>query len=128
MKSPKFTYACPRSVEEALALLAHGGDEAKILVGGQSLVPLLNLRTAQVSPLVDVNRLSELSFIKRENGALRVGAPTRHRQFEISEDARAYRLLGGLLLRLGIWQFGTAERLVAVWCTPIPQPNGHWLQ
>jgi aerobic carbon-monoxide dehydrogenase medium subunit len=88
MKSPKFTYACPRSVEEALALLAHGGDEAKILVGGQSLVPLLNLRTAQVSALVDVNRLSELSFIKRENGALRVGALTRHRQLEISEDAR----------------------------------------
>ena len=51
-------------------------------------MPLLNLRMAQVSALVDVNRLSELSFIKRENGALRVGALTRHRQLEISEDAR----------------------------------------
>ena len=88
MKPPKFTYACPRSVEEALALLAHGGDDAKILAGGQSLVPLLNLRMAQVSALGDVNRLSELSFIKRENGALRVGALTRHRELEISENAR----------------------------------------
>ena len=46
MKPPPFTYACPRSVDEALALLAQAGDEAKLLAGGQSLVPLLNLRMA----------------------------------------------------------------------------------
>lgn len=89
MKPSKFIYACPRSVEEALALLAQGGEGAKLLAGGQSLVPLLNLRMAQVSALIDVNRLADLSFIKREDGVLRVGALTRHRQLEVSEEARA---------------------------------------
>jgi len=57
MKPAKFTYACPRSVEEALALLAEGGEGAKLLAGGQSLVPLLNLRMAQVDWLIALNRL-----------------------------------------------------------------------
>ena len=89
MKPAKFTYACPRSVEEALALLAEGGEGANLLAGGQSLVPLLNLRMAQVDSLIDLNRLTDLSFIKRENGTLRVGALTRHRQLEVSDEARA---------------------------------------
>ena len=89
MKPAKFTYACPRSVEEALALLAEGGEGAKLLAGGQSLVPLLNLRMAQVDSLIDLNRLTDLSFIKCENGTLRVGALTRHRQLEVSDEARA---------------------------------------
>jgi len=89
MKPPQFTYACPQSVEEALALLAQAGEDTKLLAGGQSLVPLLNLRMAQVSALVDLNRLADLSFIKRENGTLCVGALTRHRQLEVSDEARA---------------------------------------
>jgi CO/xanthine dehydrogenase FAD-binding subunit len=93
MKPAKFTYACPRSVEEALALLAQGGEDAKLLAGGQSLVPLLNLRMAQVSALIDVNRLTELSFIKRGTDTLRVGALTRHRQLEVSDEARALQPL-----------------------------------
>jgi CO/xanthine dehydrogenase FAD-binding subunit len=89
MKPPQLTYACPRTVDDALALLAQHGEEAKVLAGGQSLVPLLNLRMANVSALVDVNRLMDLSFIRRENGTLHVGALTRHRQLEVSEEARA---------------------------------------
>jgi len=89
VKPAKFTYACPQSVEEALSLLAQGGEDTKLLAGGQSLVPLLNLRMAQVSALIDINRLTELSFITRENGTLRVGALTRHRQLEVSDEARA---------------------------------------
>jgi CO/xanthine dehydrogenase FAD-binding subunit len=88
MKPPKFTYTCPWSVEEVLTLLAQGSEDTKLLAGGQSLVPLLNLRMAQVTALIDVNRLTELSFIKRENGTLRVGALTRHRQLEISDEVR----------------------------------------
>lgn len=88
MKPPQLTYACPRTVDDALALLVQHGEEAKILAGGQSLMPLLNLRMANVSALVDVNRLTDLSFIRRENGMLRVGALTRHRQLEVSEEAR----------------------------------------
>lgn len=87
MKPSRFAYACPRTVDDALALLAQHGDEAKILAGGQSLVPLLNLRMANVNALVDVNRLTELSFVTRENGTLHVGALTRHRQLEVSEEA-----------------------------------------
>jgi len=89
MKPPKFTYVCPRSVEEALSLLAQGGEGAKLLAGGQSLVPLLNLRMAQVSSLIDLNRLTDLAFIRQENGMLRIGALTRHRQIEVSDEARA---------------------------------------
>jgi len=89
VKPPKFSYACPQSVEEALALLAQGGEDTKLLAGGQSLVPLLNLRMAQVGALIDMNRLSELSFLRRENGALHIGALTRHRQLEISDEARS---------------------------------------
>ena len=89
MKPPRLTYACPRTVDDALVLLAQHGDEAKVLAGGQSLVPLLNLRMANVGALVDVNRLTELSFLKRENGTLRVGALTRHRQLEMSTETHA---------------------------------------
>jgi CO/xanthine dehydrogenase FAD-binding subunit len=88
VKPPLFAYARPESVEDALSLLTHGDGEIRILAGGQSLVPLLNLRMAQVKALVDVNGLSELSFITREDGMLRVGALTRHRHLEVSEMAR----------------------------------------
>ena len=107
MKPAKFTYACPRSVDEALTLLAQEGEGTKVLAGGQSLVPLLNLRMAEVRSLVDVNRIEELSFIKRENGVLRVGALTRHRQLEVSSEvcsaqpllARAAVEVGHLAIR-----------------------------
>jgi carbon-monoxide dehydrogenase medium subunit/2-furoyl-CoA dehydrogenase FAD binding subunit len=89
MKPAKFTYACPQSVDETLALLAQGSEGTKILAGGQSLVPLLNLRMAEVSALVDVNRLGALSFVKREDGMLKVGALTRHRQLEVSSEVGA---------------------------------------
>jgi len=88
MKPPKFAYACPQSVDEALTLLAQGSEGIKILAGGQSLTPLLNLRMAQVSALIDINSLRELSFIRREADALCVGALTRHRQLEVSEEIR----------------------------------------
>ncbi|MBM4257641.1 MAG: xanthine dehydrogenase family protein subunit M [Deltaproteobacteria bacterium] len=107
MKPAKFTYACPQSVDEALALLASGDEGVKILAGGQSLVPLLNLRMAEVSALLDVNRLTDLAFIRRENGILRVGALTRHRQLEASPEmqkslplvARAAGEVGHLAIR-----------------------------
>jgi hypothetical protein len=68
VKPSLFGYARAESVEDALSLLAHGDGETRILAGGQSLVPLLNLRMAQVSALIDVNGLAELSFITREDG------------------------------------------------------------
>ncbi|MET0154267.1 MAG: xanthine dehydrogenase family protein subunit M [Candidatus Binatia bacterium] len=107
MKPPSFLYACPRSLDESLALLAEHGEGAKLLAGGQSLVPLLNLRLAEPRVLIDLNRLSELSYVRRDGGALRIGAMTRHRDLEISAVvavaepllARAAREIGHLAIR-----------------------------
>ena len=73
MKPAAFRYERPESVEEAVATLAEHGDEAKVLAGGQSLVPMLNMRLARPSVVVDVNRLP-LGDVTRENGSWRVGA------------------------------------------------------
>lgn len=84
MKPPRFEYDDPGRVEDALALLTEHGEEAKVLAGGQSLVPLLNFRLARPARLVDVNRLAELSYIRRRDGVLRIGALTRHAMLERS--------------------------------------------
>jgi 2-furoyl-CoA dehydrogenase FAD binding subunit len=76
VKPVAFRYERPESVEEAAALLAEHGDEAKVLAGGQSLVPMLNMRLSRPSVLVDINRLP-LGEVARENGAWRVGALVR---------------------------------------------------
>ncbi len=76
MKPVPFSYERPESVEEAGALLREHGDEGKVLAGGQSLVPMLNMRLARPSVLVDINRLP-LGDIARENGSWRVGATVR---------------------------------------------------
>ena len=89
MKPAPFKYARPGSVDEALALLQAGGDEAKVLAGGQSFVPLLNLRMASVESIVDLNRLDDLAYIKRDHDTLCIGAMTRHRQVEVSSEVRA---------------------------------------
>ena len=86
MKPATFTYERPASVAEALALLAEHGDEAKVLAGGQSLVPAMNFRLAQPGVLIDINRLSELDYVREsdEGGALEVGALCRQRAVETS--------------------------------------------
>lgn len=83
MKPAPFEYQAPGSLEAALDLLAHRGGEAKILAGGQSLIPVMNFRLAEPSLLVDINKLAELDFIRRgEDGGLRIGALTRQRRLE----------------------------------------------
>ena len=83
MKPAPFQYYAPRSLEEALALLAEHGYDAKPLAGGQSLVPAMNFRLAQPAVLVDLNRLSELAGITADGqGGLRIGAMTRQRAIE----------------------------------------------
>lgn len=81
MKPAPFEYYAPASVEEALALLAEHGYDAKVLAGGQSLIPTMNFRLAQPSILVDLNNISDLFFIRPdENGGVRLGAMARHAQ------------------------------------------------
>ena len=85
MKPPPFKYIAAATVEEALAALTQHGDEAKVLAGGQSLVPVLNFRLARPSVLIDINRITSLAGIS-VNGALRIGALTRQRAAERSAD------------------------------------------
>lgn len=83
MKPPPFEYYAPTTVEEALALLAEHGYDAKPLAGGQSLIPMMNFRLAQPSVLVDLNNIPELSYIHRdENGGLLIGAMARHNMLQ----------------------------------------------
>jgi carbon-monoxide dehydrogenase medium subunit len=83
MKPAPFLYRRPESLDEALALLREHGDEAKVLAGGQSLVPLLNMRLARPGVLVDLNRVGGLDRIEA-NGSVRVGALVRQRELERS--------------------------------------------
>ena len=82
MKPAPFDYYAPRSVGEAVELLAAHGDDAKILAGGQSLVPAMNFRLARPAVLVDINRIAELDFCATNDRVLRIGALARHTRFE----------------------------------------------
>jgi carbon-monoxide dehydrogenase medium subunit len=84
MKPPVFEYTAVGSVEEAVGALAQHGDAAKLLAGGQSLVPLLNMRLATPEWLIDLNRVAELSHITVRAGGLAIGAMTRQRTAERS--------------------------------------------
>lgn len=84
MKPPRFQYAAPRLLDEALTLLDQYGEDVKVLAGGQSLVPLLNMRLAGPSYIVDINHISELQYIEPEDGYLAIGATVRQRQVERS--------------------------------------------
>lgn len=88
MKPVPFGYVAASSAEEAVALLAKHGDDAMILAGGQSLLPLLNLRLARPSVLVDVSGIAELDYIVESDGAIEIGAVTRKRTVEYSPLVR----------------------------------------
>ncbi len=93
MKPAPFAYHRAHSVAEAVALLAELGDEAKILAGGLSLVPMMNFRLARPAALIDVSRIEGLSYLRADPGdGLRVGALTTHRTVETSRDPA---VLGG---------------------------------
>ena len=89
MKPPKFDYRDPETVQEALGLLQQYGDEAKVLAGGQSLMPLMNMRLARPAVILDINRLSELAYISpTAEGGLAIGGLTRQRTVEQSSLVR----------------------------------------
>src|SRR5579871_2795525 len=97
MKPAQFEYFAPRSLDEALDLLAEHGDDGKILAGGQSLVPAMNFRLARPATLIDINRIAELDYVREQNGALHIGALARHAVFEAPVAGGA---LGALLPRV----------------------------
>ena len=84
MKPAKFEYHAPASVGEALAILERYDGEARVLAGGQSLVPMMNFRLAQPRAIVDLNRIAELAFIEEEGEVVRIGSMTRQRRLEFA--------------------------------------------
>lgn len=89
MIPPPFEYLRPKTVPEAIAMLQEHGDEAKILSGGQSLIPMMKLRLARPGYLIDINRISGLSHIKEEGGYLKIGGLAREAELEASPVVRA---------------------------------------
>jgi carbon-monoxide dehydrogenase medium subunit len=85
MKPAPFDYFAPTSVPEVLSLLEEYGYDAKILAGGQSLVPMMNFRLVQPAVIVDINNIPELAYIQADNKGLKLGAMTRHRKVELDE-------------------------------------------
>lgn len=82
MKPAAFEYFAPRSIEEATALLAEHGGDARVLAGGQSLVPAMNFRLARPAVLIDINNVAGIAGVREEGDALAIGALTRHAVFE----------------------------------------------
>jgi len=107
MKPAPFDYVAPRSLDEAVAALAEGGTDAKLLAGGQSLIPLLNFRLARPALLVDLNRVAELAYVRPRNRGTAIGAMTRQATIErdraLSEKqpllAEAIRWVGHAAIR-----------------------------
>ncbi|NUR25425.1 MAG: xanthine dehydrogenase family protein subunit M, partial [Catenulispora sp.] len=87
MKPPPVVYHGPDTLDEAVRLLAEHGAEAKVLAGGQSLVPMLNMRLTAPARLVDVNRLDELAYVHSDRHGVRVGALARHADVERATHA-----------------------------------------
>ena len=82
----EFDYAKPGSIDEAIQALAEGGEDAKVLAGGHSLLPLMKLRLALPSLLVDIGGLDELRGVERQNGGWRIGALTTHATLQTSDE------------------------------------------
>ncbi len=88
MKPARFAYHAPATVDEAVALLTRYGGEAKLLAGGQSLMPLMNFRLARPAALIDLNAIASLGYIREADGQVRFGAMTRQRAIEFSPVVR----------------------------------------
>jgi len=102
MKPPRFEYFDPGTVGEVVSLLAEHGDDAKILAGGQSLMPLLNMRMARPEVLVDIGKVAGLNYIRESDGAIAIGAGTTKRSVEDSEPVRTRQpLLHAATLLIG---------------------------
>jgi carbon-monoxide dehydrogenase medium subunit len=87
LKPASFAYHRAPSVDEAVALLSREGEDAKVIAGGQSLVPLMAFRLARPSALIDIGRISELRYVRRDGDVLRIGALATHRDVETNREA-----------------------------------------
>ena len=122
MLPARFDYVAASSVEEALAAKAEGGDEARFLAGGQSLLPMMKLRFATPSKLVDINRIAGLDSIKRHNGQLHIGALVRH------ADIAASDAVSGAVASAAPWISDPLVRNLGTLCGSVAHcdPEGDW--
>ena len=105
MKPAKFDYFAPDTLEEALELLAQHGPEAKVLAGGQSLMPMMNLRLVRPAVVIDINRIAGLSGVSASDGTITVGALTRQRDLERSDAIRgAFPVMTAAISHIGHFQ------------------------
>lgn len=93
----EFDYAAPDTLEDAIRTLAEGGEDAKLLAGGHSLLPLMKLRLATPSLLVDIRKVPGLHGIQRENGTWRIGALTVHSDLEHTSDLGVVSVAAGTI-------------------------------
>jgi len=105
MKPRPFDYMCPETVDEALALLAEHGEDARILAGGQTLIAMLNLRVVEAPVLIDITRIRELDAIRELDGTVEVGATvTQNRLLQLPSLAEKLPLLHAVLPFVGHFQ------------------------
>ena len=106
MKPARFDYYAPESLDEATALLAQHGDDARVLAGGQSLIPMMAMRLARPPVIVDINRIGSLGYITpTADGGLNIGALTRQRAVEESEVVlQRFPMLSAVLPHMGHFQ------------------------
>src|SRR2546422_5960511 len=126
MKPAAFEYVAVRTTEEALAELARDGQDARLLAGGQSLMPILNMRLATPRRLIDLNRVGELAYIRAHDGGVAIGAMTRQRAVEKSAlVARCVPLLADAMPWVGHFQIrnrGTIRGSPPPSAPPAPLP------
>ena len=122
MLPAQFDYIAAASVEEAIAVKAEGGDETRFLAGGQSLLPMMKLRFATPSKLVDINRIAGLDAIRSHNGHLHVGALVRH------ADIAASDAVSGAVASAAPWISDPLVRNLGTLCGSVAHcdPEGDW--
>ena len=122
MLPARFDYTAASSVEEAIAAKAQGGDEARILAGGQSLLPMMKLRFAEPAMLIDINGIDGLDSIERHNGHLHVGALVRH------ADIAASDAVSGAVASAAKWIADPLVRNLGTMCGSVAHcdPKGDW--
>ena len=116
----EFDYAAPESLEEAIKALPDGGEDAKLLAGGHSLIPLMKLRLAAPSLLVDLRKVPGLHGIQREDGTWRIGALTPHASSSTRPSSGSCRRWRG---RSPTRRSATAARSAARWRTATRRPT-----
>jgi carbon-monoxide dehydrogenase medium subunit len=120
-----FEYSAPASLSEALSELGELGGDGRILAGGQSLIPMMKLRLAAPAHLIDINRLTDLAYVRRENGHLAIGALARHADIVSSADVKA---ASSLMASAAPWISDPLVRNRGTLCGSVAHcdPEGDW--